>query len=175
MGWLFYSPTHFSKRGRVDRKAEVEATFGKNYSVLKSCMVGSTYYGAVKHKDSNNVFAVVYLTKVSDGDFGYKDMDETCHPYCYDCPKSILDLLTPTDDVNANNWRKKCYEKLSKPKLSDLPIGTKIKFSFSDGEEVVLIKHEPAHQFKKPYWEYENRFNYMKKNHIPDNWEIVKG
>ena len=31
-------------------------------------------------------------------------------PYHYECPKSILKLLTPTDNELANEWREKCYE-----------------------------------------------------------------
>ena len=35
-------------------------------------------------------------------------------PYYYDCPKGILDLLTPTDNECANDWRRKCREKKEK-------------------------------------------------------------
>lgn len=53
MGWTSYYPTHFTKRGTVDRKAECDAYFmgglnRGNFLVLKSAMKGSTYYAAVK-------------------------------------------------------------------------------------------------------------------------------
>jgi hypothetical protein len=35
-------------------------------------------------------------------------MDETCGPYEKKCPLSILNLLTPTDNEWANEWRKQC-------------------------------------------------------------------
>ena len=67
MGWTSYYPTHFTKRGTIDRKAECDAYFMEglnrgNFLVLKSAMKGSTYYAAVKSmvryagKDENGKF-----------------------------------------------------------------------------------------------------------------------
>ena len=131
MGWTSIHATHY-KNGKVDRKAECDAYFmeGLNrgyYEVLKSSMVGRVYYAAVKplkkyDKDTNGneiivdipineqqVFGVVFLTSIDNKDyhnFSYKDMDESMGPCYYDCPKGILDLLSPTDSEWANNWRK---------------------------------------------------------------------
>lgn len=88
--------------------------------VLKSAMVGSTYYAAVEKKKTDGtreVFAAIFLTcgRSSDGTiWGYKDMDETMGPCQYDCPASILALLTPTEYEYANEWRRKCREKMIK-------------------------------------------------------------
>ena len=178
MGWTSYHATHY-KKGRIDRKAECDAYFmeGLNrgyYDILKSSMVGSVYYAAVKplkrySKDNvgnevivdipenkQEVFGVVFLTSTDSKDyfnFSYKDMDETVGPCYYDCPKGILDLLTPTDSVWANNWRAKCREQLEKKKnpnsLSKLPIGTIIQVTmpfdtkfFRDGDVIQLCKKE---------------------------------
>ena len=100
MGWTGYHATHY-KNGKVDRKAECDAYFmeGLNrghFNVLKSSMVGSTYYAAVSPlkksngKDDNGnyiyvdipeneriVFGVVFLTSTDAKDyynFSYKDM-----------------------------------------------------------------------------------------------------
>lgn len=176
MGWTSYHATHY-KNGRVDRKAECDAYFmeGLNkgyYEVLKSSMVGSTYYAAVKpikqySEDINGnkivvdipleaqqVFGIVFLTQVDTKDyynFSYKDMDETMGPCYYDCPKSILDLLSPTDNEYANNWRTQCREQIAKKNnpnaLNKLPEGTVIKVTlpfdtqrYSKGTEVKLTK-----------------------------------
>jgi hypothetical protein len=45
-----------------------------------------------------------------------KNMSEDMMPYYFDCPKSILDLLTKTDNEHSNEWRKRCYEQLEKAK-----------------------------------------------------------
>ena len=172
MGWTSYHATHY-KNGKVDRKAECDAYFmeGLNagyYDVLKSSMVGSVYYAAVKPlkrynkaneivdipKEEQYVFAAVFLTSTDMKDywnFSYKNMDESYGPCNYDCPKGILDLLTPTESEYANAWRKQCYENIAKKKnpngFSKLPVGTVIKVImpfdtnyFRAGQEVKLEK-----------------------------------
>lgn len=90
------------------------------HKVLKSSMVGSTYYAAVttaKPGKPTVVRAAVFLTcgrvKHDACIWGYKDIDETMHPYYYDCPASILALLTPTDSKCANEWREGCRRKIA--------------------------------------------------------------
>lgn len=173
MGWTSYNATHY-KKGKVDRKAECDSIFNDvmvtrdsdipigKFEVLKSAVVGSTYYAAVKktkfatetEPEDVKVFAAVCLTSTDMKDyfnFAYKDMDETMGPYKYDCPKGILDLLTPTDNEYANEWRKKCYENIAKKKapngFNKLPVGTVIKVVmpfdtnyFKAGQEVKLEK-----------------------------------
>lgn len=201
MGWTSYHATHY-KNGKVDRKAECDAMFNSDavswnedhkvigrYEVLKSSMIGSTYYAAVKktifateEKPENiNVFAMVCLTNTDAEDhfnFAYKDMDESCGPYKYDCPKGILDLLTPTESEFANEWRNRCRENLEKKKdknsLSKLPIGSEIKFTLHDGRECIAFKHPPAYQFKRPFWKIKNDYGYIKTKNIPENYEIIK-
>lgn len=174
MGWTWYIATHY-KDGKIDRKAECDSLFTQKeqdkvyndkvhhlpkMTVLKSVMKGSVYYGAIESinslTNSRIVFAIVCKTSVEGMEFGYKDMDETCGPYYYDCPKTILNLLSQTNNEFALNWRKKCEEQnnrnkeisKSKKMLKDLPLGSKIKFnsinSLSNGieigDEVILTK-----------------------------------
>ena len=48
MGWIFYNATHLRPNGEVDRKRELDSTFEDGsrpgYTVLKSAVVGRTYY-----------------------------------------------------------------------------------------------------------------------------------
>lgn len=192
MGWTSYHAEHY-KNGKIDRKAECDAYFleGLNrgyYDVLKSSMVGSTYYAAVKPlkkyggKDENGntiaidipveeqrVFAVVFLTSTDRKDyfdFSYKDMSEDMGPYQCDCPKSILDLLSPTDNENANEWRKICYQNHEEKKnkknntnsTSRLPVGSVIKVTmpcrttlYKEGDVVTLTKAY-GYGRKRPSW-----------------------
>ena len=162
MGWLEYRASCY-KNGKVDRKAEMDSKYNwedenRKVEVLKSSMVGSTYYAAVKSFNKTNGFecvaAVVCLTSTNNKDyynFAYKDMDETYGPYQCDCPKGILDLLSPTENEYALGWRKQCYENLAAKKnpnsFSKLPVGTVIKVVmpfdtkyFGKGQEVRLRK-----------------------------------
>lgn len=175
MGWTEYNAPTYYKNGRyhIDRRAECDRLFNDSmvnkehktigkFEVLKSAMVGSTYYAAVKRTkfatetepEQSCVFGMVCLTSTdlkNYYNFAYKDMDETCGPFKYDCPKSILDLLTPTESEYANEWRKACYENLAKKKnpnaLCNLPEGSIIKVVLpfdtqrhKAGTEVTLTK-----------------------------------
>jgi hypothetical protein len=213
MGWTSYHATHY-KNGRVDRKAECDAYFleGLNrghFDVLKSSMVGSTYYAAVKPlkksngKDENGnyiyvdmskaeqfVFAVVFLTSTNQKDyynFSYKDMSEDMGPYECDCPKSILDLLTPTDNENANEWRKACYERHANKKkskinsISRLPVGSVIKVTmpcrttmYKEGDVVTLTKGY-VYGLKRPVWiSPRARFTAGLMKLLDGHYEIIK-
>ena len=54
MGWTWYKASHYYPNGNIDRKAECNAYFTEElnegqYEILKSTMVGSVYYAAVKN------------------------------------------------------------------------------------------------------------------------------
>ena len=53
MGWTSYHAQYYTKSGRVDRKRECDAYWleGLNaghFAVVKSSMVGATYYAAIR-------------------------------------------------------------------------------------------------------------------------------
>lgn len=185
MGWTWQESKFRKDNGTIDRKAECDHII--NYEndkvkleVLKSAMKGSVYYAAVKRFDKANgnsfVFGAVFLTstdKHSWCDFGYKDMDETCGPYESECPKSILDMLSETDNKYALEWRARCRENLkSRKSLSSIRIGQVIEFN--NGYETIRVrKMAPAYQFKTPWYFREENNTYVKKNHIK-NWTLVE-
>lgn len=190
MGWTSYHATHY-KNGRIDRKAEIDAMWNDDssgkFAVLKSSMKGSTYYGAIKQKNTEKVFAVVFLTSTDMKDyfnFSYKDMDETCGPYYYDCPKGILDLLTPTDSEYANAWRKRCYENIKAKKnpnaLANLPVESEIKVImpcettfYNKGDEVILTKYKNYRSNRTAWYADKVRFSRNLMRVITD-YEVIK-
>lgn len=95
-----------------------------NYDFEKVSIKNGVLYGAVKGVDrltnESIVWALVAIIKFSTRNFQTemccKLMDETEHPYYYDCPKSILDLLSNTDNEQALEWRAKCRERLDMAK-----------------------------------------------------------
>ena len=175
-----------------------------HYKILKSTMVGSVYYAAImplrkpafnengehaKDVDGNwiyvpiparerEVVGVVMLTSTRRNGlyFAYKAMDETVGPCYYDCPETILDLLTPTTQAYALEWRSKCRERIGKPDHGKLPVGTIIEFE-KNGKKFVLTKRAPAHQFKNTWWSCEDSeglMRYYSKKRIPVDFTIVK-
>lgn len=165
MGWTSYRATEYKANGTIDRKAECDKVFNwtsenKSVQVIKSAIVGATYYAAVEIRESEKepcVAAMVCLTNVNRKEyynFAYKDMSETMGPYENNCPKSILDLLTDTDDEYALAWRKRCRDNLAKKKdplaLCNLPLGTRITINSND-ESFDLVKCIPTGR-KKAVW-----------------------
>lgn len=190
MGWTSYH-AEFYKNGTVDRKKEIDKLWTQKESekypelnVLKSRMIGSTYYAAIEEKENGitkQIFAVVVLTSVNMKDyfnFSYKDMGESAGPYCYDCPKGILDLLTDTDNEYAIHWRNKCRENIHKKKekltKGTLPIGSIIRFKKYNGEVVVLEKMPSMYQFRRSWWYCADSNTYFPLGHIPDKFEIIR-
>lgn len=153
MGWTAYHSDLYTN-GRIDRKAECDYRLegGLNegrLKVLKSRMVGSTYYAAVQTLLKKNeqgeyvdipetdreVFAAIFLTSVDSkvyDNFAYKAMDETEGPCQDDCPLSILELLTPTDHEFALDWRSRCYKRIedraNRTPLGSLHVGSVVEF-----------------------------------------------
>lgn len=194
MGWLEYHAEHY-KNGKVDRKSEMDSKYNwedesRKVEVLKSSMVGSTYYAAVKSFNKTNgyecVTAAICLTSTNNKDyynFAYKGMDESCGPYKYDCPKGILDLLTPTENEYAREWRKACYENLAKKKnpdaLNNLPEGSVIKVilpfdttRYSAGSEVILTKRKWSRQCK--WYASGCYFTHKLMKSLDGHYEIIK-
>lgn len=198
MGWTWQHATHY-KNGKVDRKAECDAYFNEEnkgcYVVEKSALVGTVYYAAIRHIGRRNyktneiteipaseqeVFAVIFLTGMNMKDsfnFGYKDMEESMHPYYYDCPAGILKLLSPTDNASANEWRENCLQRAAQKKadkknpdsLENLPIGTVIRVRDKE-----LVKTAPMAQFKTPFWMRTDAYLYHSKKEIKRcGYEIV--
>lgn len=51
MGWDYTHATHYTRTGAIDKKAEIDELYTwqndtKKYEVVRSCMVGATYYAA---------------------------------------------------------------------------------------------------------------------------------
>lgn len=166
MGWTFYNkPDHRSRRDECDNIINTGDADG-SWKVLKSAMVGATYYAAVQRTPKDGaapyVFAAVFLTKGShprDGmNFGYKDMDESVGPCESQCPVGILDMLTPlaADDKSyAADWRKRCRDyhakQKDKPKVGDMIVlKTPVKFTDGNMLDSFIVCERTAYRGGKP-------------------------
>lgn len=178
MGWTSYHAKYYYKNGKINRKAECDSLFTK--PPLKSIVVGSTYYAAVKEETDENpeaIICIVILTHERSKEhfnFFYKAMDESwIGDVKTDCPISILDMLTPTSNEHANEWREKCRKYHADKKennLSALSVGTVLKLE--DG--TLVKKMAPNHQFKRNwYWKCGTK-NYIPVTRIKKYKVIVK-
>lgn len=195
MGWFSYQIYNSPKQELdtifttklYDYSKEERPAVGED-KVLRSWLRGNVYYAAVErifydNRKPKEVWALVCLTHYSPrakyDNFAYKDMDETMGPFCYDCPKSILDLLSPTENKEANKWRECCYNRIAKRKiLNKLKDGARISFKsegnytsgISVGDTVVLEKY---HWGRAPRWYCPKTGYRWSLNQIPDDYSIV--
>lgn len=209
MGWTSYHATYY-KNGKVDRKKECIAYFEEglnkgHFKVEKSTMVGSVWYGAVRDlvtasktdekgnliysplpENEQEIHGYIFLTSTNMKDyfnFSYKPMDEFMGPYCYDCPESILKLLSPVpEDSWAYEWREKCRENIKKRKdpdsLKNLPLGSVIYFEnpwdrivgIPKGTMITLTKTKSWGKRAHNFW---HGMGYKwKESLIPDDYKI---
>lgn len=121
------------------------------YRILDSSLVHfSTWYAAMEITDKNTsekeVIALVVLVHMQPKKYYnicYKEMTENEGPCERQCPKRILNLLTPTNEKYAIQWRKDCWERYNKKKNPSLKKGHYILFKealhFNDGTEHRLL------------------------------------
>ena len=173
MGWDGTIATHY-KNGRIDRKAKCDERLTwsndkRAVRVVKSTLVGSTYYAAVEYKDIvedvTEIVGAVILTSVDGREILMKVMQDTSGPCACDCPVSILNLLTPTDSEWANEWRDKCRAKAEDKKrekkdprsLKNLPENSVISFvapwdmssGTKRGDKIRLTKRLSSFRYNK--------------------------
>ena len=82
-----------------------------NYRIIDSFTKGGVFYAALEHRPTGKVagFTVKFQWNGRGAqNFTYKTISEEEGPYTFECPARILDLLTPTESVYANEWREKC-------------------------------------------------------------------
>lgn len=158
MGWTSYHAKYY-KGSKIDRKAECDSYFTEglnkgHYKIEKSIVKGSVYYAAVRNlvryvetKDGEGIYkplpeseqkvwgmVIVTSTDMKDWfNFAYKEIHEDMGPAYFDCPDSILNLLSPTESEWALEWREKCRKRnAARKELQKLPLGTTIKVVSQD-------------------------------------------
>ena len=155
MGWTFgYKPDDVREHLKALHTHETDRT---SYRCMDIAMSLNVAYAAVEmidlQADARTVFCSIVLMKyIKNGgpeEWGYKSMDESWVPVHARCPERILDLLTPTDNKNANVWRTRCREALARARMCRrLRQGAVIEFErpipFEDGFEgarFIIEKH----------------------------------
>jgi len=136
MGWTLTQRVP----GAQTQREFFQREFGSSLEIIEAkSNLGVTYMAARPAAHPEMVVALVVLTRWRPKDqynFGYKEMDESMHPYYFDCPAEILDLLTDPINESALEWRKRCRENLAKQQ-AQVPKGTVVRFGapllFTDG------------------------------------------
>ena len=156
MGW---TTTHVPKGKAGEYLNSIFTCENENtkWEMIKGAFVGwHEHYAAVRitKKDTGLSYVIAVATKIhyyphDYHNFGYKDMDESMGPFLYNCPESILKLLTPSAELLkmghsihcSASWRAFCWEKvLEKKDTNSLKDGAIIQFEspllFNNGDKV---------------------------------------
>jgi hypothetical protein len=141
MGW------DWSHRYKGQSNREFFSQGWDSVEILADSTINNVWYAAVRVKETGQVFAAVYLISRAPRsyyNFGYKSQSEDMGPNAAEAPKKILDLLSPTDNEYALEWRKRCQENLAKkaaaPKAGDIKVGDIVRLHtalhFTNGMEI---------------------------------------
>ena len=108
MGWSFNTNDY-------GRKAHIESLtnqrhFSPGYIPVTFRVVGNRVWQLVQRPDGTKFITLDLIAKERGGGWGYKNMDEDCGPYFYDCPATLLDKAGPPATPNAEAWRLKVWE-----------------------------------------------------------------
>ena len=106
MGWLFKSG--YNKSDLIKHLIKPEENEQRRIETLRHCVRGNVLWSVVEitEKQENRRWRVIachLLAAHSDGfGWGYKDMQESCHPLYYSCPLKYLELVP---EVANESWR----------------------------------------------------------------------
>lgn len=106
----------------------------KTHEIIAAAFAGTTWYAAVRVDEPSGksyTLALIVLTQAKrDGEFLYKPVDETMGPCECACPKRIMRLLSPIEEIPnpsyAQNWRDRVarhYAKIADRTRQIRPIG----------------------------------------------------
>jgi hypothetical protein len=144
MGWTsLYRP-----KGTPDRDFFQNEVCGPNLTIIEAGSVAGTFYGAVRNKQTGEVFAMVALqqrksiSKSGGHNYAYKAMAEDEGPFESCCPQRVLDALTPTGNEYAQDWRARCaaYNNKVKPTKGDTVLFAE-PIRFTDGTEMDAFRY----------------------------------
>jgi hypothetical protein len=154
MGWT----AMHRLRGRSNQEFFQEVLFGhqsSTYEILDMATVGGAAYAAVRDRRDQHVWAMVVSISWTRGyvNFRYKEMEEAQIPGYYDCPARILDLLTPTENPLALEWRASCREELAKRAAAPrVRVGDEVRFeaplTFSNGDVESTFTYQGGSSFR---------------------------
>jgi len=104
MGWLFIRGA--SKADVIRNLTAPEENEARYWESIAHCVRGNVLWAVVeiRYKQENRRskrFIACYLLERDGGEWGYKDMEESMHPYYYSCPLKYLDMAPAANE----KWR----------------------------------------------------------------------
>jgi len=136
MGWSF----DIVERSKKEFIAELtdDRHFADGYKYIDHRVVGNHLWTLAMRPDGSKFISLDLIAKERNGGYGNKSMSEDSGPYYYDCPLSLLDKTSPTESINAIEWRGKVREYHARNKNKAQPVPGMIVTSY--GQEYKLVE-----------------------------------
>jgi len=157
MGWTYpygmgskadmisYRVRDWSSHREIDGESVIVAGKCLDYSVRGRCLwtVWETTQTRVNEFEpfaTHRWIGLDLISKDSSG-YGYKDMDESVHPYYYDCPLKFLDMVP---EVASQDWRDGVLQfhaakKAQGKKKATIKVGDTLKLVNTTIPEVIVV------------------------------------
>ncbi|MAM55833.1 MAG: hypothetical protein CMN25_00655 [Salinicola sp.] len=158
MGWTV--PYTTTSRDELVRHIFDEHNEPGRFEIIDHSLRGNVLYLLYFKPEQNYRFITVYLLsgpspcsrREGDRGWGYKDMDESMHPYYYDCPERLLKQSDVQSEF-AVAWREACRQhrlkiKRQKTLASEMPAGTVIQMAAgwdANGQRTTPVTFVRAH------------------------------
>ena len=120
MGWLYYKN---SKDQLV--KDLLDPAKYSSATITDHSLRGNHLWVQIEKNDTKERLIVLFLLGSSGRTFqnwGYKDMDETMHPFYYDCPLRLIDTATEPLNESSAEWRNKVRTYWERKKSTSKPV-----------------------------------------------------
>ncbi|MEW6542442.1 MAG: hypothetical protein AB1411_02400 [Nitrospirota bacterium] len=142
MGWLFTSGA--SRRDIIAERIKRWSNDGVEAVCLKHAVRGNVLWTVWEHRHEDGrttrFIGCDLLQCKKDCGWGYKDMDESCHPYYFTCPLSFLDMVPPS----CEPWRAKVRAYHARMNAGrHLTVGQVVKLRGCTIPEILIISVRP--------------------------------
>lgn len=115
MGWLFCRP---SKETLISHL--LDPALYNTGKIIDHSVRGNHLWVLHEGNIDRKRIVLLFLMGANGGQWGYKDMEETVHPYYYDCPLRLINAATEPMNEWSRDWREKVRayhaKKAAKPK-----------------------------------------------------------
>lgn len=154
MGWSF------GWQGRrelieylVERDFSWSKDDGNSCRVVRHCCAGNNLWMVVERRKpggESHRYVALCLMQRSGGQWGYKDMDESCGPSAVNCPLSYLEDAPLVDAGHAKAWRERVRahwerERAGREAAKSLAAGSVFKSSASGKEMEFQREYSRTH------------------------------
>ena len=106
MGWSFRCDPSFGRKEQIE-EVKRPGHFSPGYEALEHRVVGNNVWTLLEFEGERFIALTMMKGGGRNSGWGYKGVNEMMGPVEVNCPLSLLDKCTETDDEYALSWRRR--------------------------------------------------------------------